>query len=66
LQHQKELLLSSSQVVHPADPPGQLDVSGEDRDPLGVDGAQVCVGEQHDEERLGSLEEEEEEEEHRA
>ena len=45
-----------SHVVHPADPPGQLNVPGEQRDPLGVDRTQVCIGEQHDKKRLCSLE----------
>ncbi|KAF3848630.1 hypothetical protein F7725_015128 [Dissostichus mawsoni] len=34
------LLFSSSHGFDPADPPGQLNVSGEDGDPLGVDGTQ--------------------------
>lgn len=47
---------TQSEAVHPADPAGQLDVAREDGDPLGVDGAQVGVGEQEHEERLGGLE----------
>lgn len=45
----------SLQVVHPADPPGELNVTGEQRDPLGMDGTQIGIGEQHDEKRLCSL-----------
>lgn len=33
------------QVIHPTDPPGQLDVSGKHSNPLGVDGTQVGVWE---------------------
>lgn len=33
------------QVMDPTDPPGQLNVTGEEGDPLGVDGTQVGVGE---------------------
>ena len=38
-----------------ADAAGELDVLGHDGDPLGVDGAQVCVLEEGDEVRLGGL-----------
>ena len=39
----------------PTDPPSQLDVLGHDGDPLGVDGAQVCVLEETHQVRLASL-----------
>ena len=37
------------------DPPGKLDVLGHDGDPLGVDGAQVCVLEETHQVRLAGL-----------
>lgn len=32
-------------VIDPTDPPGQLDVTREESDPLGVDGTQVGIRE---------------------
>lgn len=42
-------------VIDPADPPGQLQVTRVQGDPLSMDGAQVSVREQHHEERLCGL-----------
>lgn len=45
----------SSEVVHAADPPGQLNVAWKQRHSFGVDGTQVGIRKKQDEEGLCSL-----------